>query len=274
MSRDIRKSAIAGTWYPGNARQLRSDIERYFLGVQERVAEGEIVSLIAPHAGYMYSGQVAAYAYNTIRGMVFDTVFVIGPSHRAHFPGVSVYERGGFETPMGIVPVDEEVARLLISQSDTITNLPSAHLHEHSIEIQLPFLQVALGEFAFVPVLMGDQSGEICEILSECILRSIGGRKVLIVGSSDLSHFYTYEKAVARDNIVLEHVRKLDFQTLLRDLEKGKCEACGGGPMVVTMMVSKKIGASKVGLLKYANSGDVTGDRRSVVGYMSAVFLK
>ncbi|MBM4271741.1 MAG: AmmeMemoRadiSam system protein B [Deltaproteobacteria bacterium] len=272
VSGDIRKSVIAGTWYPGSSRVLRADIEHYFHNVPDVVIDGKIIGLVAPHAGYMYSGQVAAYAYKVIRGIVFDAVIVIGPSHRTHFRGVSVYDRGGYETPLGVVPVDVDLARSIIEQNELISYMPAAHLQEHSIEIQLPFLQVALGGVRFVPLMMGDQSKEVCEVLSESIWRAVSDRKVLIVGSSDLSHFYSYERAVKLDSVVLGHIEKMDHSALLKDLDNDVCEACGGGPIIVTIMVSKKLGADRAGLLKYANSGDVTGDTKGVVGYASAVF--
>ena len=274
MDKDIRRSVIAGTWYPGNPKILRTDIEDYLRNVPDEKIEGKIAGLIVPHAGYMYSGQVAAYAYNIIKGEPFDAIVVIGPSHRTFFHGISLYNRGGYETPLGVVPVDVAFANEIMAQSTMISYMPAAHAQEHSIEIQLPFLQVSLGEFLFVPVIMGEQDRQTCEILAESIIRGIGTRRVLIVGSSDLSHFHTYEKAVKLDSLVLKHIEKMDDRGLLKDLEGNVCEACGGGPAAVAMIVSGKIGAKKVKILKYANSGDVTGDRRSVVGYASVVFYQ
>jgi AmmeMemoRadiSam system protein B len=271
---DIRKSVIAGSWYPGNPAILKADIERFFHRVTDQDIDGEVVGLIVPHAGYVYSGQVAAYAYKKIRGGAFDAVIVIGPSHRAYFNGVSVYNKGGYETPLGVVPVDVGLANRIMSQSGTIAYIPAAHLQEHSIEIQLPFLQVALGEFHFVPLVMGDQSRQASETLAESIRAAVGDQKVLVVGSSDLSHFHSYDKATKLDHVAISHMVKMDGQGLLRDLENNACEACGGGSMVAAMMVSQKLGAESAAMLKYANSGDVAGDKKSVVGYASAVFYK
>jgi hypothetical protein len=211
-------------------------------------------------------------AYKSIKRQTFDAVLVLGPSHREFFHGVSIYDRGGYETPLGIVPVDVTLANDIMSRSKMISYIPAAHSQEHSLEIQLPFLQVVLGEFRFVPLVMGEQDRETCENLAESIVNAINGRNILIVGSSDLSHFHPYEKAVKIDSVVLKRIEKMDGKGLLEDLEKHLCEACGGGPAAVTMMVSKKLGANRAKLLKYANSGDVTGDRRSVVGYASAIF--
>jgi len=220
----------------------------------------------------MYSGQVAAHAYNQIKGKNYDVVFVIGPSHRAYFRGVSLLNRGGYETPLGIVSVHEAIADRLMEQDHRIAFLPDVHAQEHSVEIQLPFLQVALGEFLFIPLIMGDQDYETCEILADAIVSCAGNKKILIVGSSDLSHYHQYEQAVEMDSHILDDLRKMDERGLMRDLEAGTGEACGGGPAAVAMMAAKQSGADKATVLKYANSGDVTGDKSGVVGYAAAVF--
>jgi MEMO1 family protein len=267
----IKKSIIAGSWYPGNPSILRRDIENYFNSASAEL-KGEIVGLIAPHAGYMYSGQIAAYAYNLTRGKKYDAVIVVGPSHRVAFHGVSVFSRGGYETPLGIVPVDEELAEKIKKISPIVTDFPGAHLQEHSVEIQLPFLQVALGDFSFLPLVMGDQDAPTCQELAEAIYKASRGKKILMVGSSDLSHFYSYNKAKKMDAIVLDYLKNGDAAGLLKSLEKGEVEACGGGPMAVVMLAARMMKANKAHLLKYANSGDVTGDKNSVVGYTSAVY--
>ena len=271
---DVRKSVIAGSWYPGNPEILTSDIDGFLKNVPTELLNGKVLALISPHAGYVYSGQVAAYSYRLVEGETFDDVMVIGPSHRAFFHGVSIYNKGGYETPLGIVPVNVKLANDIIAQSPIISFVSAAHRQEHSVEIQLPFLQVVLDKFSFVPVVMGEQDGQTCEELADAIFESIAGKKVLIVGSSDLSHFHAYDKAVKLDSVVLDHIKKMDPEGLLRDLERGVCEACGGGPIAVAMLIAKKLGADRAKLLKYANSGDVTGDKNGVVGYASAVFYK
>jgi MEMO1 family protein len=270
----IRKSAIAGSWYPGKPSVLRRDIEKFFDLVPDLNPAGEVVGLIAPHAGYIYSGQVAAYAYKLVIGKKYDAVIVIGPSHRVAFHGVSIFSEGGYETPLGIVPVNQSLARAIEKFSSTVETIPSAHNHEHSLEIQLPFLQVALGDFSFVPLMMGDQDARTCFDLAEGLYQATEGRKILIVGSSDLSHFHDYSTASKMDSIVLEHMQNQDASGLLQSLEDERCEACGGGPMAVTMSVAEKLGALKPRVLKYANSGDVTGDRNSVVGYAAAAYFR
>jgi AmmeMemoRadiSam system protein B len=270
----LRKSVIAGSWYPGSPSVLRRDIENYFNSVSELKLKGEVVGLIAPHAGYIYSGKIAAHAYNLIREEKYDVVIVVGPSHRVAFHGVSVFRLGGFETPLGIVPVAEDLAEKITNLRKIVVDIPEAHLQEHSVEIQLPFLQVALGDFSFLPLVMGDQDANTCQELAEAIYEAAHGKKILIVGSSDLSHFYSYNMAKKMDAIALEYLKNGDAAGLLRSLENGEVEACGGGPMAVAMLVARLMRADKAHLLKYANSGDVTGDKSSVVGYAAAVYCK
>jgi MEMO1 family protein len=271
---NIRKSVIAGSWYPGKSSTLKRDIEKYFSNVPDLNLAGEIVGLVAPHAGYIYSGQVAAYAYKLVMGKSYDAVVVVGPSHRVAFHGVSIWSEGGYETPLGVVPIDEDLSRNIKKFSKTVNIIPAAHSQEHSLEIQLPFLQVALGNFPFVPLVMGDQNADTCYDLADAIYQAAENRKILIVGSSDLSHFHNYAKASQLDAIVLKHIQDGDTSGLLKSLDREICEACGGGPMAVAILVAKKMGAENSQLLKYSNSGDVTGDESSVVGYAAAAFYR
>ena len=271
-SDNIRKSSLAGSWYPGNPNILRTSIGDFFQRVPEELSTGNIVGLVVPHAGYIYSGQVAAYAYKMLQGHVFDAVIVIGPSHRLSFRGISIYDQGGYETPLGTVLVDSSLADRIKSESRLVAANPSAHLREHSIEIQLPFLQYVLGEFSFVPLLMGDQDRMTCEDLAAAIVKAVGQKKILIVGSSDLSHFHSYDQALKLDALALGYLEKMDAEGFLKGLEERQFEACGGGPAAVTMMAATTMGASSAKLLRYANSGDVTGDKQSVVGYGAAMF--
>jgi MEMO1 family protein len=273
MRDNIRKAAIAGSWYPGVPEVLRQEINSFFAHVPDDPPCGRIIGLLAPHAGYQYSGQVAAFAYRFIRGASYEAVIVLGPSHRASFRGVSVYDDGGYETPLGVVPVDRELARRIMSHSSVVSSVPAAHAFEHSIEIQLPFIQVALGGFRFVPLLMGEQDRKTCEELAQAIVKSVAGHSVLIVGSSDLSHFHSAEKAAGLDGVVLAAVENMEPHALLRELQVRSCEACGGGPLAVTMMASRQLGADASRILKYADSGDITGDKSNVVGYAAALFF-
>jgi len=274
MDKDIRKSVIAGTWYPGDPATLSGDIRKYLGNVPMQAVGGPVVGLVSPHAGYVYSGQIAAHGYRLIEGQHYDAVVVIGPSHRVLFHGASVWPSGGYVTPLGVVPVHGELAAAILGADPVLNSERKPHAEEHSVEIQLPFLQVVLGSFAFVPIVMGTQDLSTCEAVADAIFRAARGKSVLVVGSSDLSHFHTYEKARRLDQGVIDLVQKRDYRELSRELEDGSCEACGGGPVVTAMLYAEKAGARGVKVLKYANSGDVTGDWRQVVGYLSAVFFR
>jgi len=274
QNKPIRKSILAGTWYPGDPVVLRDEIEGYFRIAEEKRKDRDVVGLLAPHAGYAYSGQIAAYAYSTVTGRSFDGVIVIAPSHHTFFQGVSGYVQGSYETPLGSVPIDSDLAGRIMEQSSRISELPGVHAAEHAIEIQLPFLQVALGAFLLTPLIMGDQTEETCLDLAEAIVRAIGDKNILIVASSDLSHYHRYDRAVHMDQTVLRRIASMDTKGLLHDLEKGTGEACGGGPAVSTMVAVQQLGAKQAEILKYANSGDITGDKSGVVGYAAAVFSK
>ncbi len=271
----IREPALAGSWYPGDPGILSRDVKRYLENAKKEKVEGQIVALISPHAGYMYSGQVAAYAYKLVEGMAFDSVIVIGPSHRYPFKGASLWAEGGFQTPLGVVPVDVELSKKLMEKRKEIRFIPEAHHQENSLELQIPFLQTVLKSFKLVPIAMEpDWSWETCQYLASAIAESARGKKVLLVASTDLSHFYTYKIAVELDRIVLNQIERFDAEGLNRDLKSNRAEACGGGPVVTIMLAAKALGANKGQVLKYLNSGDVTGGRSRVVGYAAAVFYK
>lgn len=278
MNEKVRKSVIAGTWYPGNASTLRREIQKYLDRAEPPKIKGRLAAVVSPHAGYIYSGPVAAFGYKLLNKGEFDRILIIGPSHRAYFRGVALYGEGGFETPLGIVETDSGLTASLIGMCPAvIKSVPDAHAQEHSIEIQLPFLQVVLGDFRFVPILMGDQSRSTCEALAGAVysvVSDVSDGKTLIVASSDLSHYRPYDSAVKIDKVVLDRIDNMDANGLLEDLESGRAEACGGGPIAVAIMVAKRLNANNGTVLKYANSGDVSGDRSGVVGYVSAAFSK
>jgi len=269
---DIRPPAVAGTFYTSDPEALSAQINDFISKVPSKTVPGKVIALISPHAGYVYSGQVAAYAYKLIKGKKFDTVIVIAPSHRAPFRGASIYSKGAYKIPLGLIPVDTELAQQLIKQETTISYVREAHIQEHSLEVQLPFLKVVLGDFKLLPIVMGYCDFSTCEAISEAIYKELKEKNILIIASSDLSHFHPYNKAVDLDKIVINHVNNFDPEGLYKDISSEKCEACGATPMVVTMLLAKKLGATNSELLFYANSGDVTGDKSGVVGYMSAVF--
>jgi AmmeMemoRadiSam system protein B/AmmeMemoRadiSam system protein A len=273
--KEIREPALAGSWYPGEPEILSRDVKRYLENAKKERVEGQIVALVSPHAGYTYSGQVAAYAYKLVEGMAFDSVVVVGPSHRYPFKGVSIWAQGGFKTPLGVVPIDGELSKKLMEKRKEIRFIPEAHHQENSLELQIPFLQTVLTSFKLVPIAMEpDWSWETCQHLASAIAETVRGKNVLLIASSDLSHFHSYDQAVKLDKIVLNHIERFDPEGLNRDLKNGRCEACGGGPIISIMLAAKALGANKGKVLKYLNSGDVTGDRGRVVGYAAGVFYK
>jgi len=269
--KEIRRSVIAGSWYPGSADELRRTIDGFLGKVPEGKVAGELIGLIAPHAGYIYSGQVAAYAYKQLEGMSFNKVVIISPVHQFSPGSYIVTTKRYYQTPLGLVEVDAQTVEAIgkeisLSRVDQDT--------EHSLEIQLPFLQRVLGDFKLVPIMLGDQALSACQALSEALAKAIKGENALLVASTDLSHYHNYDTAVRLDKVVLKHVEAFDPEGLARDLAAGRCEACGGGPVIATMLTAKALGADKAEVLKYANSGDVTGDRWRVVGYMAGAFYR
>jgi hypothetical protein len=272
---EVRKPVVAGTFYPGSASKLKSEIEEFLSNVEKLPVDGKIVAIIVPHAGYVYSGQVAAHAYKQIEGMHFDTVVMIGVSHRMPFRGAAIYKSGAYETPLGTVKVDDELASELMSQTDILEFYPDADAIEHSLEVQVPFLQVVLSDFKIVPILMRDWSGMISYAISDALAKVMKDKNVLIVASTDMSHYHPYKEAVSMDDVALTSIKRMDIEQLDDDLASGEAELCGAGGVIVTLMMAKKLGAEGIEILKYANSGDVTGDKSDgVVGYFSAVIYQ
>lgn len=273
-----RKPAVAGQFYSGDPVSLSRELTDFFKKAKKEPISGKIIGVVAPHAGYMYSGQVAAYAFKLLEGLSFETVVVISPSHIAYFQGASVYNGGAFETPLGAIPVDTTLAGKIADANERVFLSTKGHgfvgmRGEHAIEVELPFLQVVLGKFKLVPIVIGDQDWATCQALAEALMKALKGKSALIVASSDLSHYHPYDEAVRLDNIVVDRVNSFDPEGLFSDLAAGKCEACGGSPIAATMLAAKGLGADKAKVLKYANSGDVTGDKSAVVGYMAAVMF-
>jgi len=274
----IRKPVVAGMFYPSNPHELGSLVHTYIGNVEKSSIDGKIVALISPHAGYVYSGQVAAYAYKLVEGMEFDDVIVIAPSHRVDFVGASIYDGEGYETPLGIVAIDRELSRKMTEGSKIIEFIPQAHAREHSLEVQIPFLQSVLRGFSLVPMVMGPSWNlEVCRHLSQAIIKSLEGRRALIIASSDLTHSYNYRQVVKQDKLLAHHIDAFNITGLTEDLRKRKCQACGGGPMVVAMMTAQGLGAQRGKVLMLTNSGDVTGRKNPgnyVVGYMAAALYQ
>ena len=269
----IRPPAVAGTFYTAHPDELSDQIHGFLRAVPPRTLPGTISALISPHAGYQYSGQVAAYGYKLLEGMKFDTVVVLAPSHRFPLRGASVYPRGAYQIPLGLIPINSAMAEQLIQETDFVTAVPEAHAREHSLEVQLPFLKIVLGNFTLLPLVMGSCDFATCEAIAAALHRVIKGKKVLLVASSDLSHYHPYQTAVKLDQTVMDYVKNFDTRGLFQALAADTCEACGASPVITTMLCAQKLGATQAELLHYANSGDVSGDKSAVVGYLSAALF-
>jgi MEMO1 family protein len=267
----VRRAAVAGTWYPAQPDVLAREVDRYLDAAGES-PEGQPTAIIAPHAGLVYSGPIAAHAYNLLRGRDIDTVVLVGPSHYVAFEGVAVYERGAFETPFGPVPVADDCAEAVRMYSAEFHAHPSAHVREHSLEMQLPFLRRVLPDARIVPLVMGHQRRETASVLGDAIASAVKGRKAVLVASTDLSHYHPAEVAARLDDDVIQHVRQFDADGLMSLLEAFPEHACGGGPAVAVMRAAGLLGASEARVLKYGDSGDISGDKDSVVGYLAAAF--
>lgn len=280
MNKEIRQPAVAGSFYPGEPSRLAKMIAEMLAKTEKPSIPGDIIGLIAPHAGYIYSGPVAAYAYKAIQGMEYSDVIVIAPCHVEAFAGAAVYPGDAYATPLGDVEINKELSRKITSYSKLVKLSEQGHQFsyrggEHSLEVQLPFLQTMLEDFRLVAVVMGGQDMQTCKGLAESITKACQDRNdILIVATTDLSHYHDYGTAVELDSRVVELVNSYDYNQLFEELRQQKVEACGGGPMVALMMAAEKLGAGDVEVVKYANSGDVTGDKSAVVGYLSAVIYK
>lgn len=270
----VRRAAVAGSWYPAETDPLRAEVEDYLRRVHISAPGGRIVALVAPHAGLHYSGPVAAHAYQLIEGSSGLTVLLVGPSHRVAFRGVAIVGSGAFETPFGVIPVDEALARDILGAHPLLMDDLRPHRDEHSLEMQLPFLQHAVRDLKIVPMLMGSQVSEEVEALAGALAAAARGRRdVLLVASSDLSHYHPAAVANRLDGLVAEDVRRFDADALMDRLESSHEHACGGGPMVAVMKAARALGADTATVLRYADSGDVPPrDKNRVVGYLAAAF--
>jgi AmmeMemoRadiSam system protein B len=264
--------AVGGSWYSGSAAALAAEVDGYVSAAVVDVPTRRPLALVAPHAGLLYSGPVAAFAYKVARGTPYRAVVMIGPSHFVPFRGVSIWPDGGWETPFGPVRVDSELAVAIRAESDLIVENPSAHGREHSLEMQMPFIAHLLPGTAVVPLIMGQQTRDTVIAAGDAIARALASRRheVLLVASSDLSHYEDARTAAELDAVVMKHVDTMDAEGLLTTLEREPRHACGGGPMVSVLHAARNLGATDARVLRYADSGDVSGDKSSVVGYMAA----
>lgn len=280
----LRKPAVAGMFYPDDSEELVKTIEDCFLhsfgpgkipDIESFEGNDYPVNVMVPHAGFQYSGTIAAHSYCELAKNGFPEVFIIiGPNHTGLGSEVSVFNKGEWITPLGNIQVDEEFADTLISFSDFASADFAAHMREHSIEVQLPFLQYFSNDFKIVPVVLGSQTISAANDLAAAILKA--GEKLdkfyCVIASSDLSHFNTQERANKVDGFVLEDIENMDEFKLLEEIIQYNITMCGYGPVMTTMILSKMCGKNTSEILAYKTSGDISGDLSSVVGYASGIF--
>jgi MEMO1 family protein len=271
---EIRSSFVAGQFYPGSDEALHKEISSFFDAAKLLEIDGAIRAIIAPHAGYMFSGMMAARAYRQILGESRCTVCVISPSHQEYFPFLSIYDGDAYETPLGLLEIDAELREEAAAYSG-IEISRRGHGPEHALEVQLPFLQKALKSgFRLLPMVMGMQTDESVTQVSELVagLSTKYGQELLFVASTDLSHFHSYKKAQSLDQALINMLEKLDTEALWKALAQEKVEACGGAPMIAMLKGLKKSFSNlKIHNFGYMNSGDVISDKSRVVGYTSAI---
>lgn len=271
--KQVRHPQVAGYFYPSDPQKLKKEISLLLDIAKPQKSYEKIVGIITPHAGYVYSGKTAAYAYNLLKDKNIKTVIIISPSHSEYFPGVCVYEGDAYETPFGEIEIDKDKSDKLCGESRIIFKGLQGHRREHALEVQLPFLQSVIKDFKIVPIVIGDQTKMYVDELAANLVK-IYDEETLIVASSDLSHFHDAHTANQLDSIVEKRIKDFDFEKLQKDLDLNNCEACGGGPIIALMKTASLVGVSNSQVLKRTDSGDVTGDKSEVVGYLSAVIYK
>ena len=277
MPTHTRPAAVAGTWYPSTAAALGREVDGYLADVPDDRAPADVLALIAPHAGLMFSGPVAAHAYKAVASHPYDVAVLVGPSHFVAFDGVALYPGGAFESPLGQARVDQAGVEAL-SAFDVVQRSVGPHEREHSLEMQLPFLKRVLPDVPIVPLLMGYQDRETISALADALASAFRHRRALLVASTDLSHYFDAKTAETLDQRVQACVPGLDADQFLAvfeqypEHERGRYVACGGGPAIAVMRAARRLGATAGRVLRYSHSGVISGDYDGVVGYMAAMF--
>ena len=275
---DVRPSPIAGTWYEGRPKILAAEIDHYLDQAELPELPGEVIAVIAPHAGHRYSGAVAGYAFAAVRGRTPDLVAVISPMHHPYFEPLLVTAHAAYATPLGEIPLDKQAVAALDAALRAELGFglsPVTRDPEHSLEIELPFLQRALaGDFKLLPVMVHEQSPKVSEKLGKALALVLKERNALLVASTDLSHFYIQDEANTYDAEMLRQIEAFSPEGIFKAERSGKGFACGHAAVAAVLWAARELGADTVKVLRHATSGDVTGDYSSVVGYGAAVVLK
>lgn len=273
---NVRPSPIAGRWYPGDPQQLAAEVDRYIAAARPHLPplQGEVIGLVAPHAGLIYSGPVAGYAFAAVEGKTPDVVAVLSPMHHPYPYPLLTTAHDAYATPLGKVPVDRAALaafqQALGAEIAAVANDP-----EHALEIELPFLQRALGKpFRLLPLMMRDYRPEVCRAVGSALAHTLQGKNALIVASSDLSHYYPETVARPLDENMLARIAAMDPEGVLRAEAEGAGFACGAGPIAAMLWAARQMGANKAVVLRRASSGDILGDYSSVVGYGAVAVLR
>jgi len=274
-----RRPAVAGMFYEGSKNALIKQIEECFLSRHGpgslpigELGEERPPALISPHAGYMYSGPVAAHGFLALtRFRKPDSVIIFGPNHYGVGTIVSIYPEGYWRTPLGDVPIDKKLADEIAASSDLFYVDEESHAREHSIEVQIPFLQYIYREFSFVPICILDQSKDVCTSIGAAVAKVVEGDNVLMIASTDFNHYEPHETTVSKDRLALEKIKAFDVDGMYEAIEKYDVSMCGYGAVAALLTAAKKLNASNVRVLKHATSGDTGGDYSSVVGYASCL---
>lgn len=267
----LRKPAVAGLFYPSNPQKLKNEVLQLLSISVPPTISSNIFGIVSPHAGYIYSGSTAAFGFNLLKGKKIDTVVIISPSHREYFLGISIYNGYAYVTPLGEIPVNKEMADKLVDGRGNIFRGIQGHRDEHAIEVQLPFLQCVLDDFSIVPIVMGDQGQIFVDVLANK-LNEVINQNTLLLASSDLSHYYSATEADQKDSIIEKDINDFNIEQLSNDLENKKCEACGAGTILTVMKTAELNKKNKSIVLNRTHSGNVSGDYKQVVGYLSAAF--
>lgn len=276
---DIRPSPIAGTWYPGDRKTLADSIDRYIENAGEsEPIEGQILGLLVPHAGHRYSGSVAAHAFRLVRGMRPTTVVILSPLHALAFGEILTSGHDAFSTPLGVIPINRELQARFEEQLEQKLQIKVEQIRldqEHALEIELPFLQRMLqGPFQLLAVMLREQSERTARAISEVLAQLLEPATSLIVGSSDLSHFYPERNALELDREMIRRIQSFHPAEVISAEAEGVGYACGRGAIAAAMWTARALGADRIKVLKHATSAAVTGDSSSVVGYASAVIFR
>ena len=275
---DLRPSPIAGTWYEGNPKTLQHNIDAYLDNAQLPELPGDVIAVVAPHAGHRYSGAIAGYAFAALRNRAPDLVAVISPMHQPYLQPLITSSHEAYATPLGAIPIDRSAVDELDEKLEADLGIGLSAVPrdpEHSLEIELPFLQRALAsEFKLLPVMVRAQDAHISEGLGKALASVLKDKNYILVASTDLSHFYDQETANRLDNEMLRQIEAFSPEGVFEAEKTGTGFACGHAAVAAVLWASRKLGADTVRLLNYATSGDVTGDYSGVVGYGAAAILK